>query len=50
MAHSSQTLKVGIEEFLRQAMLCMRDGAAVVIMAFDELGQAATFEEKVSIC
>ena len=47
---NSCSLKVGEEEFLRQAMLCMRYGAAVVIMAFDELGQAATFEEKVRIC
>ena len=47
---NSISLKVGEEEFLRQAKLCMRYGAAVVIMAFDEQGQAATFDEKVRIC
>jgi 5-methyltetrahydrofolate--homocysteine methyltransferase len=43
-------LKVGETEFLRQAKVCQRFGAAVVIMAFDEQGQAATFEDKVRIC
>ncbi|CAE7575982.1 mtr [Symbiodinium sp. CCMP2592] len=47
---NSISLKVCEEEFLRQAMLCMRYGAAVVITAFDEKGQAATFEDKVRIC
>merc|ERR1719382_9153 len=47
---NSISLKVGEEEFLRQAKMCMRFGAAVVIMAFDEQGQAATFEDKVRIC
>jgi 5-methyltetrahydrofolate--homocysteine methyltransferase len=47
---NSISLKVGEEEFLRQAKLCMRFGAAVVIMAFDEQGQAATYEDKVRIC
>merc|ERR1719199_837240 len=47
---NSISLKVGEEEFLRQAKLCKRYGAAVVIMAFDEKGQAATFEDKVRIC
>jgi len=47
---NSISLKVGEEEFLRQAKLCQRFGAAVVIMAFDEQGQAATFEDKVRIC
>jgi len=41
---------VGEDEFLRQAKLCKRYGAAVVVMAFDEQGQAATFEDKVRIC
>merc|ERR1719387_1656588 len=44
---NSISLKVGEEEFLRQAKLCQRYGAAVVIMAFDEEGQAATYEDKV---
>ncbi|CAE8694917.1 unnamed protein product, partial [Polarella glacialis] len=47
---NSISLKVGEEEFLRQAKLCMRYGAAVVVMAFDEQGQAATYDEKVRIC
>merc|ERR1719456_260398 len=47
---NSISLKVGEEEFLRQANLCQRYGAAVVVMAFDEQGQAATYEDKVRIC
>nr|UKS50368.1 B12-dependent methionine synthase [Alexandrium insuetum] len=47
---NSISLKVGEEEFMRQAKLCQRFGAAVVIMAFDEQGQAATYEDKVRIC
>merc|ERR1719181_1322219 len=46
---NSISLKPGEEEFLRHAKLCMRYGAAVVIMAFDEQGQAATYEDKVRI-
>ncbi|KAA0209767.1 MAG: methionine synthase [Proteobacteria bacterium] len=47
---NSISLKEGEEEFLRQATLCRRYGAAVVVMAFDEQGQADTFERKVRIC
>merc|ERR1719191_1803519 len=47
---NSISLKVGEEEFLRQAKLVQRYGASVVIMAFDEQGQAATYEDKVRIC
>ena len=47
---NSISLKEGEEAFLRQARLCMRYGAAVVVMAFDERGQADTIERKVSIC
>merc|ERR550514_2148758 len=47
---NSISLKVGEEEFLRQAKMCQRYGAAVIVMAFDEDGQAATFEDKVRIC
>jgi 5-methyltetrahydrofolate--homocysteine methyltransferase len=47
---NSISLKVGEEEFLKNARLCMRYGAAVVIMAFDEQGQAATCEDKVRMC
>ena len=47
---NSISLKVGEEEFVRQALLVKKFGAAVVVMAFDEQGQAATEEEKVRIC
>jgi 5-methyltetrahydrofolate--homocysteine methyltransferase len=47
---NSISLKEGEEEFLRQATLCRRYGAAVVVMAFDEQGQADTFERKTQIC
>lgn len=47
---NSISLKEGEEEFLRQAKLCRRYGAAVIVMAFDELGQADTFERKIEIC
>ncbi len=47
---NSISLKEGEEEFLRQATLCRRYGAAVVVMAFDEQGQADTFERKTRIC
>jgi 5-methyltetrahydrofolate--homocysteine methyltransferase len=47
---NSISLKEGEAEFLRQARLVRRYGAAVVVMAFDERGQADTFERKVGIC
>ena len=47
---NSISMKEGEDEFLRQAELAQRYGAAVVIMAFDEQGQADTIERKVSIC
>jgi len=47
---NSISLKAGAEEFLEQAALCQRYGAAVVIMAFDEDGQADTLERRRSIC
>ena len=46
---NSISLKEGEEAFLRQADLVRRYGAAVVVMAFDEQGQADTFERKVAI-
>ena len=46
---NSISLKGGEEEFLRQASLCRRYGAAAVVMAFDEKGQAATVDDKVAI-
>ena len=47
---NSISLKVGEEEFVRQARIVRMHGAAVIVMAFDENGQAATYEEKVRIC
>jgi 5-methyltetrahydrofolate--homocysteine methyltransferase len=47
---NSISLKEGEERFLQQAKLCKRFGAAVVVMAFDEKGQAATKADKVRIC
>ncbi|MBP7183894.1 MAG: methionine synthase [Saprospiraceae bacterium] len=47
---NSLSLKEGEEIFLRQAKLIKRYGAAAVIMAFDEMGQADTIERKVNIC
>jgi len=47
---NSISLKDGEAEFLRRARLLLRYGAAAVVMAFDEQGQAATRDEKVRIC
>src|SRR6185369_11252266 len=47
---NSISLKDGETEFLRRAKLVRRYGAAAVVMAFDENGQAATRDEKVRIC
>jgi 5-methyltetrahydrofolate--homocysteine methyltransferase len=47
---NSISLKGGEQEFLRQARLVRRYGAAVVVMAFDEEGQAVTSDRKVAIC
>jgi len=47
---NSISLKEGEEEFIRHAELCRRYGAAAVVMAFDEEGQADTFERKTQIC
>ena len=47
---NSISLKDGEPEFLRRAKLVKRYGAAAVVMAFDEQGQAATRDEKVRIC
>ncbi|HEY8102166.1 MAG TPA: methionine synthase [Burkholderiaceae bacterium] len=47
---NSISMKEGEEEFLRQAKLCRRYGAAVIVMAFDEQGQADTFARKTEIC
>ncbi len=47
---NSISLKAGETEFIEQATLCKRHGAAVVVMAFDEDGQADSFERKAEIC
>src|SRR5213595_4098299 len=47
---NSISLKNGEEEFLRQARLIRRYGAAVIVMAFDERGQADNLERKTEIC
>ena len=47
---NSISLKEGEENFKNQARHIMRYGAAVVVMAFDENGQAASYEEKIRIC
>lgn len=47
---NSISLKEGEAEFIERAKLCMRYGAAVVVMAFDEDGQADTLERKNEIC
>ncbi|MBC9072781.1 methionine synthase [Thauera sp. CAU 1555] len=47
---NSISMKEGEAEFLRQARLCRRYGAAVIVMAFDEKGQADTYARKTEIC
>ncbi|NAS13958.1 methionine synthase [Poritiphilus flavus] len=46
---NSISLKEGEEEFIRQAKLIRRYGAAVIVMAFDEVGQADTYERRIEI-
>lgn len=47
---NSISMKEGLDEFRRQATLVKRYGAAAVVMAFDEKGQADTYERKIEIC
>ncbi len=47
---NSISMKEGEAEFLRQARLCRRYGAAAIVMAFDEKGQADTLARKIEIC
>ena len=47
---NSISMKEGEDAFLQQARLCLQYGAAVVVMAFDETGQADTRERKIEIC
>lgn len=47
---NSISMKEGEEKFIQQALICQSYGASVVVMAFDEIGQADTFQRKVDIC
>ncbi|QBK03927.1 methionine synthase [Hylemonella gracilis] len=47
---NSISMKEGVDEFKRQARLVKRYGAATVVMAFDETGQADTYARKIEIC
>jgi 5-methyltetrahydrofolate--homocysteine methyltransferase len=47
---NSISLKEGETEFIRQAKLVKRYGAAVIVMAFDEKGQADTYQRRIDIC
>src|SRR6187551_2203062 len=47
---NSISLKSGEEDFIRQAKLVKRYGHAVVVMAFDEQGQADTYDRRITIC
>ncbi|WP_238154657.1 methionine synthase [Ornithinimicrobium sufpigmenti] len=47
---NSLSLKDGEEEFLRRAAVVRRYGAAVVVMAFDEQGQADSYERRIAVC
>ncbi len=47
---NSISMKGGVEEFIAQAKIVLRYGAAVVVMAFDEQGQADTYERRIEIC
>ena len=47
---NSISMKEGEEKFIQQAFICQSYGASVVVMAFDEIGQADTFKRKTEIC
>jgi 5-methyltetrahydrofolate--homocysteine methyltransferase len=47
---NSISMKEGVDNFKQQAKLLRRYGAAAVVMAFDELGQADTYQRKIDIC
>lgn len=47
---NSISMKEGEEKFIHQAQICQSYGASVVVMAFDEVGQADTFKRKTEIC
>src|SRR3989440_5031188 len=47
---NSISLKNGEDEFLRQAAMVRRYGAAVIVMAFDETGQADSYQRRIDVC
>jgi len=47
---NSISMKEGEEKFIEQAIICRNYGASVIVMAFDEVGQADSMERKVEIC
>ena len=47
---NSISMKEGVEKFIEQAIICQSYGASVIVMAFDEKGQADTKQRKVEIC
>ena len=47
---NSISLKEGQESFIQKARMIKSLGAAMVVMAFDEQGQATTYERKIEIC
>jgi 5-methyltetrahydrofolate--homocysteine methyltransferase len=47
---NSISMKEGVDKFIEQAFICQAYGAAVVVMAFDEKGQADTLERRIIIC
>src|SRR5678816_206757 len=47
---NSISMKEGVEKFIQQAEICQSYGASVIVMAFDERGQADTKERKIEIC
>ncbi len=47
---NSISMKEGVEKFVEQAFICQSFGASVVVMAFDEQGQADTYERRITIC
>lgn len=47
---NSISMKEGVDKFIEQAFICKSYGASVIVMAFDEVGQADTKERKVEIC
>src|SRR6476659_6669700 len=47
---NSISMKEGVDKFIEQAHICKSYGAAVVVMAFDEQGQADTLERRITIC